>query len=61
MIQHLPNLLSISKNAGFHGLEDYKYLLSMTQVAANQAGSNDIAANNVANYLNKLNSVDTAL
>ncbi|ACA32339.1 phage tail tape measure protein [Histophilus somni] len=60
MIQHLPNLLSISKNAGFHGLEDYKYLLSMTQVAANQAGSNDIAANNVANYLNKLNSVDTA-
>ncbi|MGY4700385.1 phage tail tape measure protein [Avibacterium paragallinarum] len=60
MIQHLPDLLSISKNAGFHGLEDYKYLLSMTQVAANQAGSNDTAANNVANYLNKLNSADTA-
>lgn len=59
MIQHLPNLLSISKNNGFHGLEDYKYLLSMTQVAANQSGSNDTAANNVANYLNKLNSNDT--
>ncbi|BBF06628.1 phage tail tape measure protein [Haemophilus influenzae] len=59
MIQHLPNLLAISKNNGFHGLEDYKYLLSMTQVAANQSGSNDTAANNVANYLNKLNSNDT--
>lgn len=59
MIQHLPNLLSISKNNGFYGLEDYKYLLSMTQVAANQAGSNDTAANNIANYLNKLNSNDT--
>ena len=31
----------------------------MTQVAANQSGSNDTAANNVANYLNKLNSNDT--
>lgn len=59
MIQHLPNLLATSKNNGFHGLEDYKYLLSMTQVAANQSGSNDTAANNVANYLNKLNSNDT--
>lgn len=60
MTKHLPNLLAVAGQAGFTGMKDFDYLLAMLQSTANQSGSNDTAANNVANLLNKVLAEDTA-
>lgn len=59
MVNELPALLPAAKSAGFDGLQDFGYLLSMLQSAANKAGSNSEAANNVRNTLAKTLSADT--
>lgn len=59
MVQALPDLLATASNAGFKGIKDFDFILSWLQSAADKAGNNSVAANNVANTLNKLTASDT--
>lgn len=59
MVRELPALLPAAKAAGMDGLEGFGFLLSTLQSAANKAGSNGEAANNVRNLLEKTLSADT--
>ncbi|WNS83231.1 phage tail tape measure protein [Neisseria sp. DTU_2021_1001991_1_SI_NGA_ILE_055] len=59
MVRELPALLPAAKAAGMDGLEGFGFLLSTLQSAANKAGSNSEAANNVRNLLEKTLSADT--
>ncbi|EIJ69587.1 phage tail tape measure protein [Pasteurella bettyae] len=59
MISKLPSILSTAKNNSYSGIEDFKFILAWLQSAANKAGSNDEAATNVTNALNKQTAADT--
>ena len=59
MVRELPALLPAAKNSGMDNLEGFAFLLSSLQSAANKAGSNSEAANNVRNLLEKTLSADT--
>ena len=59
MVRELPALLPAAKAAGMDGLQGFGFLLSTLQSAANKAGSNSEAANNVRNLLEKTLSADT--
>ncbi|WP_274571552.1 phage tail tape measure protein [Neisseria leonii] len=59
MVRELPALLPAAKAAGMDGLDGFAMLLSTLQSAANKAGSNSEAANNVRNLLEKTLSADT--
>lgn len=59
MVRELPSLLSKAQQAGFTGIKDFDYLLGWLQSAANKAGTNSEAANNVGNTLEKMNAEDT--
>lgn len=59
MVGALPDLLSVASNSGFKGMKDFDFILSWLQSAADKAGSNSEAANNVKNTLNKTTSTDT--
>ncbi|VEH65439.1 Phage-related minor tail protein [Rodentibacter pneumotropicus] len=59
MVSKLPSILSTAKNNAYSGIEDFKFILSWLQSAANKAGSNDEAATNVSNALNKQTAADT--
>lgn len=59
MVRELPALLPAAKASGMDGLEGFGFLLSTLQSAANKAGSNSEAANNVRNLLEKALSADT--
>lgn len=59
MVRELPALLPAAKAAGMDGLQGFGFLLSTLQSAANKAGSNGEAANNVRNLLEKTLSADT--
>lgn len=59
MVRELPALLPVAKSAGMDGLQGFGFLLSILQSAANKAGSNGEAANNVRNLLEKTLSADT--
>lgn len=59
MVRELPALLPAAKSAGMDGLQGFAFLLSGLQSAANKAGSNNEAANNMRNLLEKTLSADT--
>ena len=59
MVSKLPSILSTAKNNSYSGIEDFKFILAWLQSAANKAGSNDEAATNVTNALNKQTAADT--
>ena len=59
MVSKLPSILSTAKNNAYSGIDDFKFILSWLQSAANKAGSNDEAATNVTNALNKQTAADT--
>lgn len=59
MVSSLPDILATASNAGFKGMKDFDYILSWLQSAADKAGSNSEAANNVKNTLNKVTATDT--
>ena len=59
MVRELPALLPAAKASGMDGLQGFGFLLSILQSAANKAGSNSEAANNVRNLLEKTLSAET--
>ncbi|EDC3659588.1 phage tail tape measure protein [Salmonella enterica] len=60
MAKWLGPQLAAAANAGMSGLDDFGRLLSLNELSAITAGSNDEAGNNVVNLLAKLPSSDAA-
>ncbi|EJS5187425.1 phage tail tape measure protein [Salmonella enterica] len=60
MAKWLGPQLAAAANAGMSGLDDFGRLLSLNELSAITAGSNDEAGNNVVNLLAKLTSSDAA-
>ncbi|WP_131669838.1 phage tail tape measure protein [Psychrobacter pygoscelis] len=56
MARYLSQQLPLAKAAGYGGLEGFKKIVAMNQVAMRTAGTEDEAGNNVVNLLQKLNS-----
>ncbi|ECP3756878.1 phage tail tape measure protein [Salmonella enterica] len=60
MAKWLGPQLAAAANAGMSGLDDFGRILSLNELSAITAGSNDEAGNNVVNLLAKLTSSDAA-
>lgn len=60
MAKWLGPQLAAGANAGMSGLDDFGRILSLNELSAITAGSNDEAGNNVVNLLAKLTSSDAA-
>ncbi|EDQ2965848.1 tail length tape measure protein [Salmonella enterica subsp. enterica serovar Mountpleasant] len=60
MAKWLGPQLAAGANAGMSGLDDFGRILSLNELSAITAGSNDEAGNNVVNLLGKLTSSDAA-
>lgn len=60
MAKWLGPQLAAGANAGMSGLDDFGRILSLNELSAITAGSNDEAGNNVVNLLAKLTSADAA-
>lgn len=60
MAKWLPQQMAVAKSMlGMSGLNDLNQLLAVNQLAANTAGNNAEAGNNVVNFLSKINAHET--
>lgn len=60
MAKSLPQAMAGAKQSGLTGREGFRKVIAMLQASVITAGSKDEAANNVFNWLGKINSDDTA-
>lgn len=60
MVTELPSILPAARKMGATGLSGLDFVLSSLQSAANKAGSNSEAANNVRNLFEKATAADTS-
>jgi hypothetical protein len=60
MAKSLPQAMAGAKQSGLTGREGFRKVIAMLQASVITAGSKDEAANNVFNWLGKINSEDTA-
>lgn len=60
MAKSLPEAMAGAKQSGLTGREGFRKVIAMLQASVITAGSKDQAANNVFNWLGKINSEDTA-
>lgn len=60
MAQYFPELLPKFANLGYKGTEGLAKIVSMLQVVRKQTGESSVAANNMANLLDKLYTPETA-
>ena len=60
MGKHLPATMSSAKSLGLSGMEGFERVLTAMQASVTNAGTKDEAANNLINFLEKVNSEDTA-
>lgn len=60
MAKSLPEAMAAGKQSGLTGREGFRKLVAMMQASVITAGTKDEAANNVQNWLSKINSADTA-
>lgn len=60
MAKGLPQAMAGGRQSGLTGREGFRKIIAMLQASVITAGSKDEAANNVFNWLGKINSEDTA-
>lgn len=60
MAKSLPAAMAGAKQSGLTGREGFRKIIAMLQASVITAGTKDEAANNVLNWLGKINSDDTA-
>lgn len=60
MAKSLPQAMAGAKQSGLTGREGFRKIIAMMQASVITAGTKDEAANNVFNWLGKINSDDTA-